>query len=174
MRSKLAISLAAAIVSFGVMASVSEAAPHHKHRHHHKISHHKRLATHHGRARIPAVSQATRNSVMAMIKAQAPGYGVPAWFAMKIARVESGFNPGVTGAAGEIGVFQMKCQTARGLGFSGPCSGLYNASTNIRYGLKHLSLAVRSSHGNLRLAASKHNGGLGRKRLVHAYVAMVF
>ena len=28
--------------------------------------------------------------------------------------------------------------------------------------------------GNLRLAASKHNGGLGTKRLVPRYVAMIF
>jgi hypothetical protein len=33
---------------------------------------------------------------------------------------------------------------------------------------------VRSSRGNLKLAASKHNGGLGRKTLVRKYVAMVF
>jgi len=80
----------------------------------------------------------------------------------------------VAGGEGEIGVFQMKCQTARGIGFSGSCSALYNPATNVRYGLKYLSMAVRSSHGNLRLAASKHNGGLGRKHLVPSYVAMVF
>ena len=111
---------------------------------------------------------------MAMIKANAPHYGVPTWFAMKIAKVESGYNPLVTGGAGEIGVFQLKCQTARGIGYSGSCSGLYNPATNVEYGLKYLSMAVKSSHGNLRLAASKHNGGLGRKRLVPSYVAMVF
>ena len=129
---------------------------------------------HHGRASFPQVSQATRDHVVAMIKSEAPQYGVPTWFALKIAKVESNYNPKVTGGAGEIGVFQLKCQTARGIGFSGGCSALYNPSTNVRYGLKYLSMAVRSSHGNLRLAASKHNGGLGRKRLVPSYVAMVF
>jgi soluble lytic murein transglycosylase-like protein len=68
----------------------------------------------------------------------------------------------------------LKCATARGVGFRGNCAGLLNASTNVKYGLKHLSLAVQSSHGNLKLAASKHNGGLGRKSLVPRYVAMVF
>jgi hypothetical protein len=33
---------------------------------------------------------------------------------------------------------------------------------------------MRSAHGNLKLAASKHNGGLGRKHLVPRYVRMVF
>ena len=45
---------------------------------------------------------------------------------------------------------------------------------NIEVGLKHLSMAMKLSGGNLKLAASKHNGGLGRKKLVHRYVAMVF
>jgi soluble lytic murein transglycosylase-like protein len=121
-----------------------------------------------------AIVPRERGNVVAMIKASAPHYGVPTWFALRIAQVESGYNPGARGAAGEIGVFQLKCQTARGLGYRGSCGGLYNAATNIQYGLKHLSLAVRSSRGNLRLAASKHNGGLGRKRLVPRYVAMVF
>ncbi len=145
--------------------SSSQAATHHHSRHH---------KGHHARSHSPAVSQATRNSVQAMIKASAPRYGVPTWFAMRIAKVESNYNPLVTGGEGEIGVFQLKCQTARGIGYSGSCSGLYNPATNVQYGLKYLSMAVKSSHGNLKLAASKHNGGLGRKSLVPRYVAMVF
>jgi soluble lytic murein transglycosylase-like protein len=112
--------------------------------------------------------------VVAMIKAQAPAYGVPTWFALRIAKIESGYNPRVRGAAGEYGVYQLKCATARGVGFRGNCAGLLNASTNIKFGLKHLQIAVRTSRGNLKLAASKHNGGLGRKSLVPRYVAMVF
>jgi soluble lytic murein transglycosylase-like protein len=112
--------------------------------------------------------------VVALIKQMAPRYGVPTWFALRIAKVESGYNPRARGSAGELGVFQLKCATAKGIGYHGNCSGLLNASTNVQYGLKHLSLAVKASHGNLKLAASKHNGGLGRKSLVPRYVAMVF
>ena len=166
MISKLSAVVLTSVVFAGLAAAPSHAATHHKPRHHHRA--------HHISSHIPQVSDATRNSVQAMIKAQAPSYGVPTWFAMKIAKVESGFNPGVTGGAGEIGVFQLKCPTARGIGYSGPCSGLYNASTNVRFGLKYLSMAVHSSHGNLRLAASKHNGGLGCNHIVKSYVAMVF
>ena len=172
MRRKFVISLAAVAVSLGMMVNGAEAAKHHRHHAHHlrHHGHHK----HHGMSHFPQVSQATRDHVKNMIAAQAPSYGVPKWFALKIARVESNYNPLVTGAAGEIGVFQLKCQTARGIGYHGACSGLYNASTNIHYGLRYLSMAVRSSHGNLRLAASKHNGGLGRKSMVRSYVAMIF
>ena len=172
MRSNFAISLAVAAVSLGAMVGGAQAATHHRH-HHYKARHHGHHM-HHGKSHFPQVSQATRDHVKNMIAAEAPSYGVPKWFALKIARVESNYNPMVTGAAGEIGVFQLKCQTARGIGYHGACSGLYNASTNVHWGLRYLSMAVKSSRGNLRLAASKHNGGLGRKSLVRSYVAMIF
>lgn len=112
--------------------------------------------------------------VTQVIREMAPSYGVPTWFALRIANVESGYNPYARGRAGEIGIYQLKCQTARGMGFEGECSGLTDIRTNVRWGLKHLSLAIASSGGNLRLAASKHNAGLGRKSLVHSYIAKVF
>ena len=160
---KLSTVAFAAAVFAGLAVSQSQAATHHHHR-----------VRHSGHAHFPAVSQATRANVQAMIKSGAPRYGVPTWFALRIAKIESGYNPLVTGGKGEIGVFQLKCQTARGIGYRGSCSGLYNPATNVQYGLKYLSMAVHSSHGNLKLAASKHNGGLGRKSLVPRYVAMVF
>jgi soluble lytic murein transglycosylase-like protein len=120
------------------------------------------------------VSTASTDRVVGLIKGLAPKYGVPVWFALRIAKVESGYNPNVRGAAGEYGVYQMKCATAKGIGFSGNCSQLLNASTNVEFGLKHLQMAMKLSKGNLRMAASKHNGGLGRKNLVHRYVGMVF
>ncbi len=133
------------------------------------------LRARHGVAyRASKVLPAARQQVVSLIKQMAPSYGVPTWFALRIAKVESGFNPRARGRAGEYGVFQLKCATARGIGFRGGCGGLLNASTNIRYGLKHLQLAVRGSRGNLKLAASKHNGGLGRRSLVRAYVRRVF
>jgi soluble lytic murein transglycosylase-like protein len=159
MTSKLLAGLGAIFIAGSLFTSPVEAAR----LHHPKAKHHKVV-----------VNKAQRNAVMAMIKSQAPSYGVPTWFALRIAKVESSYNPLARGKAGEYGVFQLKCATARGVGFRGNCSGLLNASTNVRYGLKHLSLAVKSSRGNLKLAASKHNGGLGRKRLVPRYVAMVF
>jgi soluble lytic murein transglycosylase-like protein len=132
----------------------------------------KRVRSQSALAALPA--RGNRGGVVAMIKAQAPRMGVPTWFALRIASVESGYNPRARGRAGELGVFQMKCQTARGLGFRGACSQLLNAATGIHWGLKHLQVAVRTSRGNLKLAASKHNGGLGRKSLVRGYVNRVF
>ena len=148
----------------------------HKHVQHASLRHHARKHVqvaslrHHERHAIPA----NRGPIIAMIKARAPSYGVPVWFALRIAQIESGYNPNARGAAGEYGVFQLKCATAKGLGFRGNCAGLLNASTNVNWGLKHLSLAVQASRGNLRMAASMHNGGLGTRHIVKRYVAMVF
>lgn len=123
---------------------------------------------------IPVASSASQGNVVSLIKSMAPSQGVPTWFALRIAHVESNYNAHMRGAAGEYGVFQMKCATAKGIGFRGNCAALLDARTNIQWGLKHLALAIGMSDGNLRLAASKHNGGLGRKRLVPTYVAKVF
>ena len=192
---KLVASLSAALIATTLMAGQASAACRHsvfcppqhhvaKHRvaKHHVTKHHVRLASsrtfsrkrQHTTMALAALAPKGRGNVVAMIKAQAPRYGVPTWFALRIAQIESGYNPRARGAAGEYGVFQLKCATARGIGFRGPCGNLLNASTNIQFGLKHLSLAVRGSHGNLRLAASKHNGGLGYKRIVKSYVSRVF
>ena len=65
------------------------------------------------------------------------------WFALRIAKVELGYNPNTRGAAGEYGVYQMKCATAKDIGFTGNCAELLNASTNVRVGLKHLSMAMK-------------------------------
>jgi soluble lytic murein transglycosylase-like protein len=134
----------------------------------------RRVAQTRVRHRSALVVPKHRAHVVAMIESMAPQYGVPTWFALRIAKVESGYNPNARGRAGELGVFQLKCATARGLGYRGNCSGLLNARTGVQYGLKHLSVALKSSGGNLRLAASKHNGGLDRKSLVPKYVALVF
>jgi soluble lytic murein transglycosylase-like protein len=123
---------------------------------------------------IPAAGSASQANVISLIKAMAPGQGVPTWFALRIAHVESNYKPQMRGAAGEYGVYQLKCATAKDIGFSGNCAALLDARTNVQWGLRHLALAIGKSNGNLKLAASKHNGGLGRKRLVPTYVAKVF
>jgi soluble lytic murein transglycosylase-like protein len=174
MKNRLIAGLSVALFAAAIFSGSAEARVRH-HKHH--GAHYAQLHKHHKKhvaSRRAKVSDATRNNVVAMITRSAPGYGVPTWFALRIAKVESNYNPNVRGAAGEYGVFQLKCATARGVGFRGNCAALLNPSVNVQYGLKHLQIAVRMSHGNLKLAASKHNGGLGTKHIVRRYVAAVF
>jgi soluble lytic murein transglycosylase-like protein len=123
---------------------------------------------------VPVGANASQGNVISLIKAMAPAQGVPTWFALRIAHVESNYNPRMRGSHGEYGVFQMKCATAKDIGFRGSCDALLDPRTNIQWGLRHLALAIGKSDGNLRLAASKHNGGLGRRTIVASYVAKVF
>lgn len=193
---KLVAGLSAALITFSLMGVSAQASDNcrdygtcapklvKKHKRTHKIAHRKvqtrkyagRLSGKRVRTSAAFAIPASGNQghVVALIKSQAPRYGVPTWFALKIAKIESGFNPRARGAAGEYGVFQLKCATAKGIGFRGSCGSLLNAATNVQFGLKHLSLAVRGSNGNLKMAASKHNGGLGRRTMVRGYVNRVF
>jgi soluble lytic murein transglycosylase-like protein len=125
-----------------------------------------------GEALPPSVADEVR--IADIIREMAPSYGVPTWFALRIAEVESNYDPYARGRAGEIGIYQLKCKTARVLGFEGDCSDLTDARTNVHWGLKHLARAIALSNGNLRLAASKHNAGLSHKSLVRSYIAKVF
>ena len=139
-----------------------------------RISAVRRVYTNAAALAVPAGATASQGNVISLIKAMAPAQGVPTWFALRIAHVESNYNPNMRGSHGEYGVFQMKCATAKDIGFSGNCAALLDPRTNIQWGLRHLAIAIGKSDGNLRLAASKHNAGLGRRTIVANYVAKVF
>lgn len=78
----------------------------------------------------------------ALVDAAAFAAGVPAHLAHAVVRHESNYNPRVRGRAGEWGIGQIKCQTARGVGFSGACSQLADAATNLRFAMRYLRLAL--------------------------------
>src|SRR3990167_6002335 len=76
-----------------------------------------------------------------------------------IISVESRGNPRARGRAGEYGLMQIKCQTARGVGFRGPCSGLLDPATNVRYGTAYYHLALRRAGGHVDTAISRYQRG---------------
>jgi soluble lytic murein transglycosylase-like protein len=86
-----------------------------------------------------------------------------------VEHVESRGNPNVTGRHGEIGLMQIKCATARGLGFKGKCRDLYKPATNRLWGGKYLALAVKRAGGNLCHAASLYNMGIYARPRCTAY-----
>lgn len=103
-----------------------------------------------------------RPSIVAAVRRHARAAGVPVRVGLAVVRQESNFRPGVTGRAGEIGLMQLKCSTARGMGYRGSCRGLYKVSTNLKYGMKYLRKALR------RGSVAYYNAGLGAKRLPRA------
>jgi soluble lytic murein transglycosylase-like protein len=108
-----------------------------------------------------------------LIATHAAENGVPVELANAVIRYESNYNPRVTGRAGEIGLMQIKLETARGIGYRGSRKGLYDPATNIAWGMKYLGQAVRLSGGSQCGTLSRYNAGLFTRRLVPSYCRQV-
>jgi len=76
-----------------------------------------------------------------------------------IIEVESMGNPNAIGAAGEFGLMQLKCATARQVGFEGECKVLNDPKLNIFYGTKYIRWQWARYKGDLRKVISAYNAG---------------
>jgi soluble lytic murein transglycosylase-like protein len=108
------------------------------------------------------------SSMMAMVDRHAAAAGVPIALARAVVRIESNFNPHITGRAGEVGLMQIKHQTARGMGFTGTRAELYDPETNLRFGMLYLAEAARLAGGETCGAVMRYQGGLGARRMTGA------
>jgi soluble lytic murein transglycosylase-like protein len=97
--------------------------------------------------------------------------GVPVALALAVVRVESNFNPKTRGRAGEIGLMQIKPQTARGMGFTGSASALYDPDTNLTWGMKYLAGAYRLAGGDTCGTIMRYQGGHYARSMSRAAVA---
>ena len=105
------------------------------------------------------VTSKRKAEIMAAARSHASNAGVPQDIGLAVIRQESSFNPKATGAVGEIGLMQIKCETARSVGYYGACAGLYDANTNMKFGMRYLKKALdRGSVGY-------YNSGIYAKRL---------
>ena len=100
-----------------------------------------------------------------LIAKYAAAEGVPLALAHAVIRIESNYRAKARGSAGEIGLMQIKPATARGMGFSGPASALYDPATNLRWGMKYLGKAYALGGGDTCGAILKYNAGHGAKRM---------
>lgn len=101
----------------------------------------------------------------ATIARYAAEYGVPVSLAHAVVEVESNYRPDTRGSAGEVGLMQIKPATARGLGYSGSVTGLYDPDTNIRFGMKYLGMAHQLSGGATCGTILRYNAGHGATRM---------
>lgn len=91
--------------------------------------------------------------------------GVPISLARAVVRVESNYRASARGAAGEVGLMQIKPSTARGMGYTGSTKALYNPETNIRWGMKYLGKAHKLGNGSTCGTILKYNAGHGATRM---------
>ncbi len=111
-------------------------------------------ATRTSRARRPGFPMAGPSSAPAKRRPPGPRSGgsssekpqdtnLPADIAEAVVFVESGYNPAVIGSVGEIGLMQVRPETAAMLGFRGSDAELAEPDINIHYGVLYLSRAWR-------------------------------
>jgi soluble lytic murein transglycosylase-like protein len=101
--------------------------------------------------------------------APAAAADVPAALVRAIVQVETGGKDNVRGTHGEWGRMQIKCETARSVGFRGRCSELTRAATNLRFGTAYLAIAWRRARGDLCKTASLFNLGVWARARCTAY-----
>ena len=94
-----------------------------------------------------------------LIEKHAIQAGIPPALAYAVVRVESRFNPKAKGAGGVYGLSQIKPATARSLGFSGSPNDLFDADTNLTYGMKYLKGAWEKGGRDVCQASMKYKGG---------------
>ena len=106
-----------------------------------------------------------RARYLSLVTREAERLGLPADIADAVAYVESGYRPGVVGGVGEVGLMQIRPQTAAMLGHEGGLASLFDPEINVRYGVKYLAEAWRLANGNLCRALMKYRAGWGEERL---------
>lgn len=86
-------------------------------------------------------------------------YGVPVPWIQAVIETESSWVPTVHPTGDGYGLMQLLETTARGLGFTGDVSGLFDPATNIDLGTKYLR-QLRNSYGdNFQRVYSAYNSG---------------
>jgi soluble lytic murein transglycosylase-like protein len=93
----------------------------------------------------------------------------PRAFVDAVIHVESRGNARAVGRHGELGLGQLKLQTARGMGYRGNRAGLFDPKVNRHYTERYLDMALKRAGGRLCHAASLYNMGLGARPRCTAY-----
>jgi soluble lytic murein transglycosylase-like protein len=122
------------------------------------------------KTRLPPLEQASdseepdaRKTYRALIKSEAAKNGLPSDIADAVAAIESGYDPGAVGGVGEIGLMQVRPETAAMLGFKGDLAELARPDVNIHYGVTYLGQAWRLANGDLCRALMKYRAGHGEE-----------
>ena len=112
---------------------------------------------------IPAPPKMPKHEVVALVDLFAREHGVPVEFARAVVHVESSYNSRATGSVGEIGLMQLKYETARMIGFTGTREQLYQPVANLTWGMKYLAGAWKLGGKSACGAVIRYQGGHGRK-----------
>ncbi|QPF90210.1 lytic transglycosylase domain-containing protein [Bradyrhizobium commune] len=107
----------------------------------------------------------SRAAIRKIIERETARTNLPADIAEAVVFVESGYNSAVVGSVGEVGLMQVRPETAAMLGFRGNSSELAEPDINIHYGVIYLSRAWRLAAGDLCRALMKYRAGHGEETM---------
>ncbi len=107
----------------------------------------------------------SRAMIRKIIERETKSTDLPADIAEAVVFVESGYNPAIIGSAGEIGLMQVRPETAAMLGFRGSNAELAEPDINIHYGVLYLSRAWQLAGGDLCRALMKYRAGHGEEEM---------
>jgi len=88
-----------------------------------------------------------RARINRLIDKYAALYNLPASFVHRVVNRESTYNPNARNGI-HMGLMQLNPTTARTMGYEGQASGLLDAETNLRFGVKYLAGAYLVADGN--------------------------
>ncbi|WP_349631446.1 transglycosylase SLT domain-containing protein [Bradyrhizobium sp. BR 10289] len=122
-----------------------------------------------GIARAPelgaAETSASRAEIRRLVDSETGKANLPADLADAVIFVESGYNSSVVGSVGEVGLMQVRPETAAMLGFRGTAEELAKPDINVHYGVLYLSRAWRLSGGDLCRTLMKYRAGHGEESM---------
>jgi soluble lytic murein transglycosylase-like protein len=107
----------------------------------------------------------SRAEIRKIIDRETSKANLPADLAEAVVFVESGYNSSVVGSVGEVGLMQVRPETAAMLGFRGTTEQLTKPDINIHYGVLYLARAWRLSSGDLCRALMKYRAGHGEETM---------
>jgi len=88
-------------------------------------------------------------------------HNVPSTLAIAVVTLESNWDATAL-SQGNYGLGQIKCGTARGIGFDGKCSALLQPEVNLEYSMTYLRMALDQAQGDECQALTWYNEGLGK------------
>lgn len=106
-----------------------------------------------------------RGRFRALLRREAAKTGLPFDIADAVMAIESGYDPAVVGTVGEIGLMQVRPETAAMLGFSGDTAELARPEINVHYGVAYLAEAWRLANGDVCRALMKYRAGHGEEQM---------
>src|SRR5262249_54696114 len=121
--------------------------------------------------RAQASLESDRNHLTTIVDRYAAANGIPTDFARAVVQVESDWDPQLTGRAGEVGLMQIKHETAQEMGYEGERDDLYEPDTNVRFGMKYLAGAWKLGGGDLCQAVLRYQGGHNATKMTNAATA---